>query len=196
MRQESTLRHPRDEAEGEETESDTSEDGSVASKRLRFNPKEEDIENFSETSDNDNEGEASDEHGEVPLKDHSETSESLFREDEHGQDEEHNHSEEEADEDSSDGDDDDSETRSNSNSNTTVDVTGGTHMPHFFGQCRGIQGDLIDYDKWRADGQSGEVAVEVVLEQGEGKKEVDVVETYDGESDDSEEVGVEWVEAP
>ena len=66
----STLKHPRDEAEGEERESGTDEDESLAGKRPRFQPKEEDIEYFPEPSDDDDEGEASDEHREAPLEDH------------------------------------------------------------------------------------------------------------------------------
>lgn len=54
---------------------------------------------------------------------------------------------------------------------------------------------MIGYDK-RADGQSREVGVEVVLEQGEGNKEADMVKAYDSASDGSEEDGVEWVEVP
>ena len=194
----STLKHPRDETEGEERESGTDEEESLAGKRLRFQPKEEDIEYFSEPSDDDDddEGEFSDEHREAPLDDHHEPSASLLREDEHDQEEEQDCNEEETTEDSSDDEEDNDETGSNSNSDTTVGSTSGAQKPLFFGQFRGIHKVLIDYDKKKADVQSGEVAVEVVLERGKGKKETDVVDAYGSESDDSEEDDGEWVEVP
>lgn len=67
---EPTLKHPRAEMEGEETECDSSDDEPLACKRLRFHPKDENIEYFSEPSDDDDEGDTSDEHREVPLDDH------------------------------------------------------------------------------------------------------------------------------
>lgn len=191
----------------QETESDSSEDESLASKRLRFEPKEDEIEYFSEPSDEEEEGEASEEHCDVPLDDHIDPSASLLHQDEHGHEEEHGDNKEGASEVSSDdeegdGDDgndgndgNDGESGSSSDSGTTVDATNDAHKLLFFCKYHGIHKDMTDYDK-RADRQSEGVAVEVVLEHGEGKKEAGEVDAYDSEAGDSEEDGVEWVEVP
>ncbi|KAK3823756.1 MAG: kinase-like domain-containing protein [Linnemannia elongata] len=137
-------------------------------------PKDDDIEYFSESSDDGDKEENSDEHRGTSLDDQPESSANILPEDEPGQEEEHENDEEGVSEDSSDDEVGDGETGSSSKSGTT---------------------DLIDYNK-RADAQSEEVAVEIVLEQGETKKEADVEEAYDSKSDSSEEDGVEWVEVP
>ncbi|KAG0071550.1 hypothetical protein BGZ89_010261 [Linnemannia elongata] len=74
--------------------------------------------------------------------------------------------------------------RDNSDSGTPIDGTDDASNL-FFGQYHGIEKAMIDYDK-RTEGQSGEVTVEVVLEQDVGKQEV-VLERSEGK----EEVGVE-----
>ncbi|KAK5823522.1 hypothetical protein F5H01DRAFT_318018 [Linnemannia elongata] len=76
-------------------------------------------------------------------------------------------------------------TPDNSDSGTPIDGTGDASNL-FFGQYHGIEKAMIAYDKKRAEVQSGEVTVEVVLEQDEGKQEV-VLERSEGK----EEVGVE-----
>ncbi|KAF9281289.1 hypothetical protein BGZ88_011685 [Linnemannia elongata] len=87
--------------------------------------------------------------------------------------------------DSTDEEDDNGEIDSNSDSGTPIDGTDDASNL-FFGQYHGIEKAMIDYDKTRTEGQSGEVMVEVVLEQDEGKQEV-VLERSEGK----EEVGVE-----